>query len=144
MDDAKEMKTPMHPSSALTLDEDSPNVNQTQYRAMIGSLLYFTASRPDIMFSVCVCARYQAAPKESHMTAVKKILKYLKGTINCGLWYPKGTTSNLIGFSDADYVGCKLDRKSTSGTCHILGECLVSWHSKKQACVALLTVKQST
>ncbi|KAL2347276.1 hypothetical protein Fmac_001276 [Flemingia macrophylla] len=141
MDDAKEMKTPMHPSSALTLDEDSPRVEQTKYRGIIGSLLYLTASRPDIMFSVCVCARYQATPKESHMNVVKKILKYLKGTINCGLWYPKGTSPILFGFSDSDFASYKMDRKSTNETCHIFGECLVSWHSKKQACVSLSTVE---
>ncbi|KAL2327527.1 hypothetical protein Fmac_020954 [Flemingia macrophylla] len=141
MDDAKEMKTPMHPSSALTLDEDSPSIDQTQYRGIIGSLLYLTVSRPNIMFSVCVCARYQAAPKQSHMNAVKKILKYLKGTMNCGLWYPKDTSPTLVGFSDSDFAGCKMDRKSTSGSCHIFGECLVTWHSKKQACVALSTAE---
>ncbi|KAL2347419.1 hypothetical protein Fmac_001419 [Flemingia macrophylla] len=132
---------PMSTNCYLDNDVSGQEVDQTKFRGIIGSLLYLTASRPDIMFSVYSCARYQAAPKESHMTVVKKILKYLKGTINCGLWYPKGTTSNLIGFSDADFAGCKLDRKSTSGTCHIFGECLVSWHSKKQACVVLSTAE---
>ena len=98
---------------------------------MNGSLLYLTASQPDIMLSVCLCARYQANPKESHLTAVKKITKYLKGTTNVGLWYPKGTSLNQIGFSDFDFARCKLDRKSTSGTCHLLGSSLVSWNCKK-------------
>jgi len=106
---------------------------------MIGSLLYLTASRPDIMLIVCLCARYQANTKESHLSAVKRIIKYLKGTTNVGLWYPKGTSLNLIVFSDSDFAGCKLDRKITSGICHLLGSSLVSWNYKKQAYVALST-----
>ncbi|KAL2318887.1 hypothetical protein Fmac_032763 [Flemingia macrophylla] len=141
VDSCKESNIPMSTNCYLDSDISGKEVDQTKFRGIIGSLLYLTASRPDIMFSVCSCARYQATPKESHMTAVKKILKYLKRTINCGLWYPQGTTSNLIGFSDADFAGCKLNRKSTSGTCHIFGEYLVSWHSKKQACVALSTAE---
>jgi len=90
---------------------------------------------------VCVCARYQVSPKESHLIAIKRILKYLKGIISFGLWYPYGASLSLIGYSDADYGGYKIDRKSTSGTCHLLGSSLVSWHSKKQACVALSTTK---
>ena len=88
-----------------------------------------------------MCARCQANPKESHLTTIKRILKYLKGIACFGLWYPSGASPNLIGYSDADYGGCKIDRKSTSGTCHLLGSSLVSWHSKKQACVALSTTE---
>ena len=108
---------------------------------MIGSLLYLTASRPDIMYSVCLCARFQACPKESHLNAVKRIFRYLKGTIDIGLWYPKCDNFELICYSDADFGGCKIDRKSTSGTCHFLGHSLVSWHSKKQNSVALSTAE---
>jgi hypothetical protein len=108
---------------------------------MIGSLLYLTASRPDIMFSVCMCARFQANPKKAHLSVVKIILRYLKHTPSVGLWYPKGATFELIGYSDSDYDGCKIDRKSTSGGCHLLGRSLVSWTSKKQNCVALSTVE---
>ena len=104
---------------------------------MIGSLLYLTASRPDIMYSVCLCARFQPCPKESHLSAVKRIFRYLKGTMNIDLWYPKGDNFELIGFSNADFAGCRVERKSTSGTCHFLGHSLVSWHSKKQNSVAL-------
>ncbi|XP_058784419.1 secreted RxLR effector protein 161-like [Vicia villosa] len=93
------------------------------------------------MFSVCLCARYQANPRESHLAAVKRIIKYQKGTTNVGLWYPKGSMNTLVGYSDADYAGCKTDRKSTSGTCHILGTALVSWSCKKQASVALSTAE---
>jgi len=141
MINAKEMATPMSTSCYLDKDEKGKPVELSKYRGMIGSLLYLTASRPDIMFSVCMCARYQACPKESHLIAVKRIMRYLIGTQNLGLWYPKGSTCNLIGYSDSDFAGCKLDRKSTSGTCHILGNALVSWHSKKQVSVALSTAE---
>ena len=92
---------------------------------MIGSLLYLSASRPDIMFSVCMCARFQANPKESHLSEVKRIMRYLLGTINLGLWYPKNSSYNLIGYSDSNFAGCKTDRKSTSGTCHFISFALV-------------------
>jgi len=108
---------------------------------MIGSLLYLSASRPDIMFSVCMCARFQANSKESHLSAVKRIMRYLLGTINLGLWYPKNSTCNLIGYSYSDFAGCKTDRKSTSGTCHFIGSALVSWHSKKHNSVTLSTAE---
>jgi hypothetical protein len=108
---------------------------------MIGSLLYLCASRPDIMLSVCMCARFQANPKECHLMAVKRILRYLVYTPYLGLWYPKGSTFNLLGYSDLNYAGCKVDRKSTSGTCQFLGRSLVSWSSKKQNFVALSTVE---
>ena len=89
------------------------------------------------MFSVCMCARFQGNPKETHLIAVKRILRYLKHTPSIGLWYPKGARFELIGYSDSDYAGCKVDRKSTSGGCHLLGRSLVSWSSKKQNSVAL-------
>ena len=137
----KEMATPMSPATKLNKDEKGKNVNQKLYRGMIGSFLYLTASRPNIMFSVCLCARFQACSKESHLFAVKRIFRYLIGTQNLGLWYPKGTSFDLIGFSDADYAGNKIDRKSTSGTCQFLGHMLVSWSSKKQNSVALSTTE---
>jgi hypothetical protein len=108
---------------------------------MIGSLLYLCASRPDIMLSVCMCARFQSDPKECHLVAVKRILRYLVATPCFGLWYPKGSTFDLIGYSDSGYAGCNVDRKSTSGTCQFLGRSLVSWKSKKQTSVALSTVE---
>ncbi|XP_016185716.2 uncharacterized protein LOC107627395 [Arachis ipaensis] len=141
MDNAKAMDTPMSTTCYLDKDEQGKNIDVKKYRGMIGSLLYLTASRPDIMFSVCMCARYQANPKESHLSTVKRIMKYLIGTLNVGLWYPKGSTCDLIGYSDSDFAGCKLDRKSTSGTCHLLGNSLVSWRSKKQVSVALSTAE---
>ncbi|KAF7123464.1 hypothetical protein RHSIM_Rhsim12G0122300 [Rhododendron simsii] len=141
MEKAKPMGTPMSTSTKLDKDEMGKPFDEKKYRGMIGSLLYLTASRPDIMFSVCLCARFQSSPKESHYLAVKRIFKYLIGTPNLGLWYPKGTSIDLIGYSDADFAGCAIDRKSTSGTCQFLGHSLVSWFSKKQHSVALSTAE---
>jgi len=87
------------------------------------------------------CARFQVNPKESHYNVVKRILKYLKGTTNGGLWYPNEATLNPKGYSDSNFEGCKLDRKSTSGTCHLPGSSLISWNNKKQACVTLSTAE---
>ena len=130
-------------SAPLNLDSD-PNgkpVNTTVYRGMIGSLMYLTASRPDIMFATCLCARFQSDPKESHMHAVKRIFRYLKGSPSLGLWYPRGSGLDLMGYSDSDHAGCKIDRKSTTGGCHFLGGKLVSWTSKKQTSVSISTAE---
>jgi hypothetical protein len=108
---------------------------------MIGSLLYLCASRPGILLSLCMCARFQSDPKECHLVAIKRILRYLVVMPCFGIWYPKGSTFDLIGYSDSDYAGCKVDRKSTSGTCQFLGRSLVSWSSKKQTYVALSTAE---
>ncbi|XP_047326410.1 uncharacterized mitochondrial protein AtMg00810-like [Impatiens glandulifera] len=121
-----EEATPMSESVKLDKDEDGQAVDITAYRGIIGSLLYLTASRPDILFDVGVCRRFQANPKQSQYTADKRILKYLKGTQDVGLWYPKDSNFNLISYFDPDYAGCKIDRKSTSGTCQFLGDRLVS------------------
>jgi hypothetical protein len=117
MKDAKLIKTPMGTNGHLDLNTGGKSLDQKVYWSMIGSLLYLCASRPDIMFFVCMCARFQANPKECHLRAVKRILRYLVHTPNFGLWYPRGSTFDLVGYSDADYAGCKVDRKSTSGTC---------------------------
>jgi len=137
MESCKAATTPMSTNCYLSADEVGTIVDQTKYRGLIGSLLYVTASRLDIMFVVCLCARFQSSLKESHLKAAKRILKYLKGTTFVGLWYPSHSPIHLVGYSDSDFAGCKLDRKSTSGTCHLLGSSLISWHNKKQACVAL-------
>ena len=139
MESCKEASTPMPSSCYMDADVARKEVDQTKYRGLISSLLYLTTSRPDIMFFVCLCARFQANPKESHLKAAKRILKYLKGTTNVRLWYPSHSPIHLIGYSDSAFAGGKLDRKCTSGTCHLLGSSLISWHSKKQACVALST-----
>jgi hypothetical protein len=122
-------------------DMGAKSVDQKVYLSMIGYLLYLCASRPDIMLSVSMCARFQANPREVHLRVVKRIMRYLVYTPKFGFWYPKGSTFDLIGYSDADYVGCKIDRKSTLGTCQFLGRSLVSWASKKQNSVALSTAK---
>jgi hypothetical protein len=117
------------------------SVDQKVYRSIIGSLLYLCASRPDIMLSVCMCAIFQAAPNECHLRAIKKIIRYLALISNLSLWYPKGSRFDLVGYFDADYARCKVDRKSTSRTCQFLSRSLVSWSSKKQNYVALSTTE---
>ncbi|GJV51120.1 retrovirus-related pol polyprotein from transposon TNT 1-94 [Tanacetum coccineum] len=107
------VKTPMVPPNNLGPDLSGKSINETQYRGMIGSLMYLTASRPDIQFSTCLCVRYQANPKESHLIAVKRIFRYLKGTHSLGLWYLKCSGFDLKGYSDSDYTRCNMDRKST-------------------------------
>jgi len=141
MESCKEASTPMPSSCYMDADAAGKGVDQTKYRELIGSLLYLTASRLNIMFAICLSARYQANPKESHFKAAKRIMKYLKETSSVGLWYPFHSPIHLIGYSDSDFADCKLDRKSTSGTCHLLGSSLISWHSKKRACVALSTIE---
>jgi hypothetical protein len=154
MKDAKPVKAPMGTDGYLDLDKGGKSVDQKAYQTMIGFLLYLFASRLDIMLSVCMCARFQSDPKECHLVAVKRILRYLVHTpcsvmkrilrylvhTPCsGIWYPKWSTFDLIGYLDSDYAGCKVDRKSTSGTYQFLGRSLVSWSSKKQIFVALST-----
>jgi hypothetical protein len=124
MKDAKPTKTPMGTNGHVDLNKGGKFIDQKAYQSMIGSLLYLCASRPNIMLSVCICARYQSDPKECHLMAVKRILRYLVSTPCFGIWYPKGSIFDLIGYSDSDYAGCKVDRKSTSGTCRFLGR---SW-----------------
>jgi hypothetical protein len=141
MKGAKPAKTPMGTDRHLDLNKGGKSVDQKVYRSMIGSLLYLYASRPDIMLSVCMCARFQSDPKECHLVAIKRILRYLVSTTCFKIWYPKGSTFDLIGYSDSDYAGCKVDMKSTLGTCQFLGRPLVSWSSKKQTFVALSTVE---
>jgi len=111
MSEAKSISTPMHPMQTLDADLEGEKVSETTYRGMIGSLLYLTASIPDIKISVGICARFQSNPKLSHMTAVKRILRYLIGTTNLGLWYEKGISKSIVGYIDADYAGDRLERK---------------------------------
>nr|GFB47929.1 hypothetical protein [Tanacetum cinerariifolium] len=108
-------------------------------RSMIGSLMYLTASRPDIMFVVCACARHQVTPKECHLYAVKRIFRYLKGHPKLGLWYPKESLFDLVAYSDSDYGGATQDRKSTTRGCQFLGRRLISWQYKKQTIMATST-----
>ncbi|GKB36778.1 putative ribonuclease H-like domain-containing protein [Tanacetum coccineum] len=126
---------------ALTKDEEADEVDVHLYRSMIGSLMYLTASRPDIMFVVCACSRFQVTPKTSHLNAVKRIFKYLKGKPNLGLWYPRELSFDLEAFSNSDYAGANLDRKSTTGACQFLGRKLISLQCKKQTIVATSTTE---
>ncbi|KAK1424178.1 hypothetical protein QVD17_19498 [Tagetes erecta] len=129
MQDCQTIRTPSDVNCKIQPDSKGKSVDQTLYRSMIGSLMYLTASRPDIMYAVCVCARYQSDPKESHLVAVKRIFRYLKGKPNLGLWYPYEGNFELYSYSDSDIGGCALDRKSTTGGCQFLGPRLVSWKS---------------
>ncbi|GKB34797.1 retrovirus-related pol polyprotein from transposon TNT 1-94, partial [Tanacetum coccineum] len=113
----------------LKLDEDPLGipVDQTRFRSMVGSLMYLTASRPDLVFAVCMCARYQASPTKKHLEALKRVFRYLRGTINWGLWYPKDTAMALTAYADADHAGCQDTRRSTSGSAQFLGDKLILW-----------------
>ncbi|GKB22494.1 retrovirus-related pol polyprotein from transposon TNT 1-94 [Tanacetum coccineum] len=137
METCEPADTPMVEKSKLDEDPQGKAVDPTRYRGMIGTLMYLTASRPDLVFVVCMCARYQAKPTEKHLHAVKRIFRYLRGTINMGLWYPKDSCIALTAFADADHAGCQDTRKSTSGSMQLLGDRLVSWSSKKQKSTAI-------
>ncbi|GJZ28776.1 hypothetical protein Tco_0573423 [Tanacetum coccineum] len=121
------------------LDQDIQGkaVDLTHYRGMVGTLMYLTASRPDLTFVVCMCARYPANPTEKHFHAVKRIFKYLRGTVNRGLWNPKDSSIALTAHADADHAGCQDTRRSTSGCMQLLGDRLVSWSLKRQKSVAI-------
>ncbi|GKB55542.1 putative ribonuclease H-like domain-containing protein [Tanacetum coccineum] len=133
--------TPIESNKPLVKDEDGVEVDVHEYRSIIGSLMYLTASRPDIMFVVCACARFQVTPKASHLHAVKRIFRYLKHQPKLGLWYPRDSPFELEAFSDSDYAGASLDRKSTTGGCQFLGRRLISWQCKKQTIVANSTTE---
>ncbi|GJV19118.1 hypothetical protein Tco_1368138 [Tanacetum coccineum] len=137
MENGQSIGTSMAMKPKLHSDLSGEPVDQTDYRSKIGSLMYLTSSRPDIVQAVCYCARYQARPTEKHLKEVKRIFRYLRGTIHMGLWYPKGSGFELTAFSDADHAGCLDTRKSTSGGIQFLGDKLVSWMSKKQDCTAM-------
>ncbi|GJT15441.1 retrovirus-related pol polyprotein from transposon TNT 1-94 [Tanacetum coccineum] len=132
--------TPMVDKSKLDEDTQGKAVDPTHYSGMIDTLMYLTASRPDLTFVVCMCVRYQAKPTEKHLHAVKIIFKYLRGTVNRGLWYPKDSSIALTAYADADHAGCQDTRRSTSGSMYLLGDRLVSWSSKgKKALRSQLT-----
>nr|GEW27669.1 retrovirus-related Pol polyprotein from transposon TNT 1-94 [Tanacetum cinerariifolium] len=137
IDKGQSIGTPMVMKPKLDVDLSGNLFDQTDYRSKIGSLMYLTSSRPDIVQAVCFCARYQLRPTEKHLKEVKRIFRYLRGTVNMGLWYPKGSSFDLTAFSDVDHAGCIDSRKSTSGGIQFLGDKLVSWLSKKQNCTAM-------
>nr|GEZ10466.1 hypothetical protein [Tanacetum cinerariifolium] len=133
--------TPMVEKSKLDEDKEGKAVDPSHYRGMIGTLLYLTASRPDLQFAICMCARYQARPTKKHVHTVKRIFRYLRGTVNQGLWYPKDSSVALIAFADADYAGCQDTRRSTSSSVQFLGERLISWSLKRQKSAAISSTK---
>ncbi|GKB56980.1 retrovirus-related pol polyprotein from transposon TNT 1-94, partial [Tanacetum coccineum] len=136
-DSCDPVDTPMVEKSKLDENKEGKAVDPSQYRGMIGILLYLTTSRPDLQFSICMCARYQARPTDKHLHAVKRIFRYLRGTINQGLWYLKDSSIALTAFADADHAGCHDTRRSTSGSLQFLGDRLVSWSSKRQKSAAI-------
>ncbi|GJV78631.1 retrovirus-related pol polyprotein from transposon TNT 1-94 [Tanacetum coccineum] len=140
-DSCDPVDTPMVEKSKLDEDKEGKAVDPSHYRGMIGTLLYLTASRPDLQFAICMCARYQARPTEKHLHAVKRIFRYLRGTVNRGLWYPKDSSIALTAFADADHAGCQDTRRSTSGSMQFLGDRLVSWSSKRQKSAAISSTK---
>ncbi|GKB59585.1 retrovirus-related pol polyprotein from transposon TNT 1-94 [Tanacetum coccineum] len=139
MESSDPVDTPMVERTKLDEDIQGIPVNHTRYCGMVGSLVYLTSSRPDLVFAVCMCARYQAKPTEKHLHAVKHVFRYLKGTINMGLWYSKDTGITLTAYADVDHAGCHETRRSTSGSAQFLGDKLVSWSSKKQKSTAIST-----
>jgi hypothetical protein len=141
MDDLKPLSTPMSTTTTLDADEDGESMDQKEYRSMIGSLLYLTMTRPDIEFYMCRCARFQALPRTTHRQAIKRIFRYLRYNPDLGLWYSMSSSLSVLGFSDADFAGCRVDQKSTLGTCQFLGSSLVSWCSHQQSSVAQSTTE---
>nr|GEV27275.1 retrovirus-related Pol polyprotein from transposon TNT 1-94 [Tanacetum cinerariifolium] len=135
------VETPMVEKSKLDEDREGKAVDPSHYRGMIGTLLYLTASRPDLQFAICMCARYQARPTEKHVHAVKRIFQYLRRTVHRGLWYPKDSSVALTAFADADHAGCQDTRRSTSGSVQFLGERLISWSSKRQKSAAIFSTE---
>ncbi|KAL6338648.1 hypothetical protein AAG906_021465 [Vitis piasezkii] len=137
----KHPRTPMSTTTELSKDAFGKYVEQKLYRSIIGGLLYLTVSRLDISFSVGACTRYQANPKESHLTIVKRIIRYINGTFDYGLLYPYDSSLMVVGYSDVDWVENVEDRKSTSGACFFIGDCLVACLSKKQNSISLSIIE---
>ncbi|GJV04611.1 putative ribonuclease H-like domain-containing protein, partial [Tanacetum coccineum] len=137
----KAASTLIETNKALNKDEEAEDVDVYLYKSMIGSLMYLTTSKPDIMFAVCACARFQVTPKTSHLHAVKRIFRYLKGQPKLGLWYHRDSPFDLESFYDSDYAGASLERKSTIGGCQFLSKWLILWQCKKHTIVANSTTE---
>jgi hypothetical protein len=130
----------MSTATSLDLDENGEATDQREYRSIIDSLLYLTVTRSDIQFVVCLCARFQSSPRSTHRTIVQRIFRYLKHTLQFGIWYSASFSLDLVGFFNTDFAGCEIHRKTTSGTCHFLRS-LVCWSSQKQSSVAQSTIE---
>jgi hypothetical protein len=141
MAELKPVSTLMSTTMVLDPDENGKVVDQREYRSMVDSLLYLMETQPDFQFVVCLCARFQASPHSSHRATVQRIFRYLKYTLKFLIWYSTSSSLDLVAFSDADFAGCGIDRKSTSGTCYFLRSSLVSWSAHKQSSVAQSTTK---
>jgi hypothetical protein len=137
MEDCKPMTTPMITNLKKLSSCESEKVNPTIYRQLIGCLMYLTNTRPNICFVVNTLSQYMVDPRKVHWTAAKHILRYLKGTIEYGLQYLQGDQAKLLGYTDSDWAGSAIDRKSTSGCCFSLGSGVISWYNRKQKSVAL-------
>ncbi|GJZ96046.1 hypothetical protein Tco_0668380 [Tanacetum coccineum] len=137
MESSDLVDTPMVEKSKLDEDPQGKSVDLTHYRGMVGTFMYLTASRPDLTFVVCLCARYQIKPTEKHLHAIKRIFKCLRGTVNRGLWYPKDSFIALTTYADADHAGCQDTRRSNYGSMQFLGDRLMSWSSKRHKSPAI-------
>nr|GEY01092.1 uncharacterized mitochondrial protein AtMg00810-like [Tanacetum cinerariifolium] len=137
LSDRKSASTSIDIEKPLLKDPDGEDVDVHTYTSMIGSLMYLTLSRPNILFAVYACAHFQMTPKASHLHTVKRFFRYLKGKPHLGLWYPKDSHFDLVAYSDSDNAGASLDRKSTTGGCQFLGCRLISWQCKKQTVMAI-------
>lgn len=141
MEESKEVKNPIVPGCKLGKDVGGVLVNETYYKQIVGSLMYLTASRPDLMFVVSLLSRFMSRPTEMHFQAAKRVMRYIKGTADYGIFYKKQDSEELVAFTDSDYAGDLDDRKSTSGYLFLLGGGAVSWASKKQPIVTLSTTE---
>ncbi|GJZ56032.1 hypothetical protein Tco_0611225 [Tanacetum coccineum] len=141
MESCDPVGTPMLEKSKLDEDTQGKAVDPTHYCGMVGTLMYLTSSRPDLVYAICMCARYQARPTEKHLHAVKRIFRYLRRTVNRGLWYSKDSALALTAFADVDHAGCQDTRRSTSGSMQLFGDRLVSWSSKRQKSAVISSTK---
>ncbi|GJW41437.1 retrovirus-related pol polyprotein from transposon TNT 1-94 [Tanacetum coccineum] len=141
MESCDPVDTPMVEKTKLDEDPQGKAVDPTHYHGMVNTLMYLTSSRPDLVYVVCMCARYQACPTEKHLHAVKRIFRYLRETINRGLWYSKDSAIALIAFANAGHAGCQDARRSTSGSMQLIGDRLVSWSSKRHKSAAISSTK---
>ncbi|KAL9295969.1 putative RNA-directed DNA polymerase [Arabidopsis thaliana] len=143
MDESNAVKNPIVPGTKLTKDENGEKVDETMFKQLVGSLMYLTVTRPDLMYGVCLISRFMSNPRMSHWLAAKRILRYLKGTVELGIFYRrrKNRSLKLMAFTDSDYAGDLNDRRSTSGFVFLMASGAICWASKKQPVVALSTTE---